>query len=867
MRNVRRFGICWSVGALLLAGAAPAVAGPKDAVHVLTLEGALAGGKALTLYLPFGKSDAWAIVPPLVDVPHRVDAKGIAMERGRVTGELAVEIHHVPHRFAIDAAVEDGKLTGAFEGSYAPVGVKAVGGKVAGALQGRADASRPMQVALVVPSMYSAGHIRHPRLAFGLRDDKITGGTFTSGVDGRRGFIGRMDGGEVSLRGGKITGAVRATVTDGDALHGAYVFRIDGRVLANFITGTHTARTGERNWGQFGFHGTIQSTGPGRTGPGDGVYVLELADAIEGDKPLTIYLDYRGGAFAAGLGRGANTVSHDVGAAGLKLDGQQLRGKVAVTIRPDTYFPMGGQPVACEFTVDAELDGTAVAGRYAGRYGLPETVRGKVAGEVRSRADVLAERKRRDRDEGAGWPCWRGPGGSGVGVECGEELVDDLAGAMLVWKNEVPGLPSSFNRSEPGVAGGFSDLVVAGGRVYLYFYQPGGTQIDPDVLAQAKKRFDPATAKAMATLRADDVVLCLDATTGRELWRTVYPAKGLNQSCEGFPKAQHGPQCVPCIADGKVYTIGSAGRVYGLDANSGQKLWDNVIGPIHEQVEASLAAGKRCGKRGLFDSAPTVAAGVVVCNDHSPPDAPRGNRRLCGIAGFDGKTGKKLWAIPQCISDMGNSPVRWRHKSKEYVIVAVRDRALCIDPRTGRIAWEIKGPAHGSGTPAVWDDYLVLNGTTSSHGPKKVTPDQVGLTAYRISEKGATKLWSLPAKDYQLCNQTSVIIYNGHVYADFGYGRGVQCIVLQTGQVVGGMKAHLGYGPVAGDGRIFFTNQSTRSAPLKWSTAHPSDLRTLPDHKELRQSAYISPTYVAGRLYLRDSHVIRCYDLRKRLRE
>ena len=541
----------------------------------------------------------------------------------------------------------------------------------------------------------------------------------------------------------------------------------------------------------------------------------------------------------------------------------------AITIRPDDYFPMGGKPVACEFAVDLKLDGTAVTGSYTGRYGLPETVRGKVAGSVRPLADVLAERKRTDGDEGPGWPGWRGPFGNGAATECGEELVDDLADATLVWKNEVPGLPSSFNRSEPGLAGGFSDLVVAGGRVYLYFYRPGGAQIDADVLERATKRFadDPATAKGMATIRADDVVLCLEAATGRGLWRTVYSAMGLNQSCEAFPSAQHGPQCVPCVADGKVYTIGSSGRVYCLDARTGEKLWDNTIGPIHDRVEASLAAGRRCGMRGLFDSSPTVADGVLVCNDHSPGQTRGANRRFCGIVGFDGKTGRKLWAIPECISDMGNSPVRWRHGGREYVIAGANHRAICVEPRSGRIVWEIKGPAHTDGTPAVWEDYLVLNGTTSSHGPKKVRPDQVGLSAYRISEKGAEKLWTLPAKDYQFRNQTSPLIYGGHVYAAFGYGRGIQCMVLQTGEIVGGLRAQPGYGPVAGDGRIFFTNSSTRSAPLKWSTAHPSDLRVLPEHKELRQSAYISPTYVAGRVYLRDSHVIRCYDLRKTLRD
>src|ERR1019366_5742565 len=62
---------------------------------------------------------------------------------------------------------------------------------------------------------------------------------------------------------------------------------------------------------------------------------------------------------------------------------------------------------------------------------------------------------------------------------------------------------------------------------------------------------------------ADEVIRCLDAATGKELWQEQYAAHEVSG-----PPAQHsGPRSSPAVADGKVVTLGVGGVVSCVDAS------------------------------------------------------------------------------------------------------------------------------------------------------------------------------------------------------------------------------------------------------------------------------------------------------------
>src|SRR5579871_4142545 len=55
----------------------------------------------------------------------------------------------------------------------------------------------------------------------------------------------------------------------------------------------------------------------------------------------------------------------------------------------------------------------------------------------------------------------------------------------------------------------------------------------------------------------NEILRCLDAGTGKELWQDKYEAAGVNGPDRGFV----GPRSSPAVADGKVVTLGVQGTL------------------------------------------------------------------------------------------------------------------------------------------------------------------------------------------------------------------------------------------------------------------------------------------------------------------
>ncbi len=67
----------------------------------------------------------------------------------------------------------------------------------------------------------------------------------------------------------------------------------------------------------------------------------------------------------------------------------------------------------------------------------------------------------------------------------------------------------------------------------------------------------------------EEVTLCLNAGSGDEIWKDEYTA----QAVTGAARRHPGPRSSPTVTDGKVLTIGVGGVLSCLDASSGKVLW------------------------------------------------------------------------------------------------------------------------------------------------------------------------------------------------------------------------------------------------------------------------------------------------------
>src|SRR5262249_13827908 len=121
-----------------------------------------------------------------------------------------------------------------------------------------------------------------------------------------------------------------------------------------------------------------------------------------------------------------------------------------------------------------------------------------------------------------------------------------------------------------------------------------------------------------AKLEGKERVLCLDAASGKELWKYEYDVT----YAISYPA---GPRCTPAVAGGKVYALGAEGNLLCLDAAKGDLVWGKDLKKEYGLNEAPLWG---------FCSHPLIDGNRLYC-------IVGGKDKV--VAAFDKDTGKELW--------------------------------------------------------------------------------------------------------------------------------------------------------------------------------------------------------------------------------
>jgi outer membrane protein assembly factor BamB len=857
MKRVTMNG-CWAAliavgltaaGTVPAAGAAGQVAGKGQAVSAdeggmweLALDKAVAGGKALTLHLGVCGArivQCWATVAG-DNIAHPADTSALTLvgaptdkAEARLAGEVKVPINSVTHVYAVDVAAKGKDLAGSFTGSFGATDRAEVGDRLTGQVSARAAAGGNLAIEIDLGKIMRGGNNiqRETSISFFRRNGEFCDANIVSGA-GEKGWGGTVDYLHVDFAKDAVTGTLSAQIsTKCPTRPGRYTFNLEGKVIGTALLGTAVATNEDWRSAKHRFCGAVTAAPAGKVSPEDAAYTLELDNAIEGAEALKVYMERKGGTFGPAVAIKSAYSPHEVDAAGLKLEAGRLKGEIKLAVNPQGWNSGDRRPVAYVYAIDAAVKGNAIEGTFTGRA-VPMRVAGGAAGRIRPWQEV---RRANALAGGTDYPGWRGPQANGSSVATGHTLVDSLQDARVVWKSEDK-TPDSWNwGGQKGPVGGYSSPVVAGGRVYFFYFQPSGELLD--LLTVDKKK---NAQKQPWKVDADDVMLCVDAATGRTLWKSVLKDKGLNV---GMASAFMTPR----VAEGKVYGIGSAGRVYCLDAAGGGLIWESDLGPQAERAEKIRQEAKKEGgdrpRMGMeFCSSPALVDGVVVCNDNDQ-----------GLIALDAATGKRLWGpIADCISKT-SSPVEWKHGAKSYILAASHT-AVCVEPRTGRTMW--KHPEVASeGTPAVSPDYIVCGGGGSRNNPRITR--SMGLNCHRITPQGAKTAWSLEYNNHV----TSPLIYDGHVYAISE--EATLCIELETGKIAGSSQfpgVRSCSSMIASDGRVFREHLYQQ---VYWFKADPKDFRQLGEYwRPPSQAECTTAVITDGRLFLRGKDCLYCYDLR-----
>lgn len=319
-----------------------------------------------------------------------------------------------------------------------------------------------------------------------------------------------------------------------------------------------------------------------------------------------------------------------------------------------------------------------------------------------------------------------------------------------------------------------------------------------------------------------DMVICLDAATGKELWRKQFPGSFTRMF------GGEGSSCAcgtPAVSNGKCYAAGSAG-LYCLDVRDGTEAWKIITKYSNSSVL-------------VLDGA------VYVMADPSDKPTTSLGGSLCA---YDAASGKVLWKQTKVHSSWGSSVTSWANAGKTYLICNGDGAVCCIEPATGEIVWSAHSGGHS--TPAVSGDIVVV------HGDK--------LRAYKMSIAKADLLWEMKSNTDRM---SSPVVYQGCVFWDGAYQTGFGCVDLTTGAERWHEKTQTSHCStlVAADGKVFMNFGAFMHG---YDTESVRMFKATPDKFEelARFSPHVticsSPTLADGRLYLRLDDAVACYDLR-----
>ncbi|MGH7138196.1 MAG: PQQ-binding-like beta-propeller repeat protein, partial [Pirellulales bacterium] len=365
--------------------------------------------------------------------------------------------------------------------------------------------------------------------------------------------------------------------------------------------------------------------------------------------------------------------------------------------------------------------------------------------------------------------------------------------------------------------------------------------------------------RVFITDRVDDAerVLAFDATSGKELWRRSNPVDF--DPHQVGARHGNGPKSTPAVVDGRVYSLGIAGRLQCLDAESGKQVWEVNFPALYGKREP-LRGGRAFVKGtesvivpvGNGEGAPAplfgytgsvlMVGGLVV--------SPVGGAKASTIMAFDAKTGREVWrALHEEVSY--SSPVAARLAGIEQVIVMTGPEVVGLELRTGRKLWghpfQIQYNESIS-TPAVADPYVLVTG------------DGRPLTALRISPRGDGCSMEVAWQNYDLSSYlSSMLIHDRHVYG-MNDGGEFGCIRLSDGKTIW-IEGRHGYycTPLLADSKLICLNEKGKLLVL---AATPKSYQPVSTAALTDRATWTSPALAGKWLYIRAHERLLAFELK-----
>ncbi|MDA1180530.1 MAG: PQQ-like beta-propeller repeat protein, partial [Planctomycetota bacterium] len=240
----------------------------------------------------------------------------------------------------------------------------------------------------------------------------------------------------------------------------------------------------------------------------------------------------------------------------------------------------------------------------------------------------------------------------------------------------------------------------------------------------------------------DEVVLCLDAVSGKDLWTHADKTR-FWESMAGA-----GPRATPTFHEGKIYATGATGKLNCLDAAEGTALWTRDVG-----VDAD-AKPPQWG----FASSPLIVGDLVLVYAGGGPGK--------GLLAYRAETGEPVWKGGSGKHSY-SSPQRANIDGVEQVLMLTELGVFSVNPLSGELLWEHAWPVeemNRSVQPNIAGNVVFL-GTGIGIGTRAVAVKLDG-TTWTANEQWTSKEMKPYFNDF--------VIVDNHAY---GFDGNIFCCV------------------------------------------------------------------------------------------
>lgn len=326
-------------------------------------------------------------------------------------------------------------------------------------------------------------------------------------------------------------------------------------------------------------------------------------------------------------------------------------------------------------------------------------------------------------------------------------------------------------------------------------------------------------------LNGKEMIRCLNAETGKELWKDEYDAAKATGPASGFP----GARSSPTVADGKVVTLGVQGTLSCINAATGEKIWRKMNALGHPSFFTS--------------SSPLVVDDLCI--------AQFGSENSGGIAAYDMKTGDEKWKWTQEGAAYASPVMLTIDGSK--IIVAETSQSVVGLSTDGKTLWKVPFPkgmgrSYNASTPVVDGQSVVFSG--SNRGTRIVKVEKSG------DKFEAKEGWS--NKDNSVIYNTP-IVHKGMVFG-LTANNALFCINADGKTAwTNSIKGKGGYGSIVNAGAVLLS--LTPSGQLVVYEPSDKEFKEVAAYKVADTETYAYPVVSGNRVYVKDKDSLMLYTI------